>query len=323
MNDDILSAVISAIATIIAALLTSKNRRSNFKKKKSDDLSSIQLCELFEPLDMLFSLGTYKEIDELIHDVKTIVLKQYKIVPPMLIDDFKGLLTSKNPTMDDIAQFRMIVSTHYNWLRKKHGYPYRVSSIHIQALSYDYLVESLQEIFKGWCLCLMLFSISRVIFASIAYWVGTEILFLSNNIQVMAMALIATVHTCYYEILLFLPKSLITDSECSVDKNSVKEFEMIVLSSSEKKQLKRSQLKSIDASKCQNLLRLGFVKIVQTKGSNVKKTLSNSIRSTQKGDEYISYLKWKTLGIRKKVCSLFIEFLPAIFIIGVVIWIVL
>lgn len=128
MDTEIISALISSIASIVCGTIGIYIGKNDSGKSKKKEILKQQLVEVFAPMDKLLNLEKEKSEQEIIECLKQIASEKYMLVPSILMEEIKRLGTYRNNarTLQDIET---IVSTFYNWSCKRFGYPYTPEKI--------------------------------------------------------------------------------------------------------------------------------------------------------------------------------------------------
>lgn len=124
MNNELILAVASIFTTFIVGLLSQRVMRQNAKFPIIQDVFKQQLEHIYTPMDKLLSFWHGVQPQELLNLLCQIVEKHYSLVPPEILKEIESL---SSRTAVDVASFdrlRLMVSSFYNWTRKKLEYPY-------------------------------------------------------------------------------------------------------------------------------------------------------------------------------------------------------
>lgn len=126
-SPEVISAIISALAGVIMGFFGWLAGKSNRTVKKT--LWDEQLKNLYEPLDYLLSFSNKKSAYELLHEINSIISEHYRYLTPDVQNELNILCKKEDLSMSDFQNLKMLVSSTYNWLRKKLSYPYNKTSI--------------------------------------------------------------------------------------------------------------------------------------------------------------------------------------------------
>ena len=126
-DPQVISSIIAAIPGVIIGFFGLFAGKSNRTVKKA--LWGEQLKNLYEPLDYLLSFSNYESAYELLHEIKSIISKNYRYLTPDIQNVINELCKKEDLSMSDFQELKILVSSTYNWLRKKLSYPYNKASI--------------------------------------------------------------------------------------------------------------------------------------------------------------------------------------------------
>lgn len=121
LNNDMISALITASASLFTGLLGLFLGQYKSTSQRTTNLHKAQLEKVYEPLMAILLKSDVQELSEhQVKEVSDLVLKNNSIVAPALIDE---LLSQVKSSQQDFSMFFEILSANYNWVRKCLGYP--------------------------------------------------------------------------------------------------------------------------------------------------------------------------------------------------------
>ena len=131
MDASIVSALISAGASIAMFFAGTLSGKSSVLGKYREEIYKVQIHSIFEPL-MKSADGDTFHIDE----IEAVVTNNYSLVPQAIFKEYQTLKLQDEP---DFANFKAMLVSYYNWTKKQIGYPYdkrSISSIYFPSITW-------------------------------------------------------------------------------------------------------------------------------------------------------------------------------------------
>lgn len=175
MDSQIVSAIITGVATIIAGIIGISFSREAFRGTRKQDLFEEQLILVFEPLEVMFELNIPPDLNKLLLSTEKILSEHYRIVPHQILESFVQVKGKEDIAWEDFTEFRKLIASSYNWLLRRFGYPYNYSKIIRTIPLYCYIEQDLIILLKEIGYTLFFLSVLLLTLYGIAAWYNLNI----------------------------------------------------------------------------------------------------------------------------------------------------
>lgn len=129
MDSVIISALIAAIASIATCLIGLHSGATELVSPPTRKLLDAQLLGLLAPVHKLLTFHDDNNWVSVCPLIRDLIDQHYALTPPLLLSKYQALASQDAPSETAVREFRTIVSSLYNWTRKKLGYPFDSSQI--------------------------------------------------------------------------------------------------------------------------------------------------------------------------------------------------